>query len=191
MPATDSKLTMEGLNDAQINQILESGWETGGFRFFFETFADLITNPDSNAVASEFIRNKIRAIVKDPVTAELLCPQYAVFAKRPPLGHQYYETFNKPHVHLVNTKSDPIQEITEKGVRTETEEYEFDMIIYALGFDAATGALTNIDIQGKDGETLREKWSTGLSTFLGLMVQNYPNMFMIMVSILHTLLPTR
>ena len=98
MSMVDSKQTTEGLSERQINRILERGWETGGFRFIFETFADLITSQKANDIASEFVKNKIRAVVHDEKTAETLCPDYPLFAKRPPLGHYYFETFNKVRI---------------------------------------------------------------------------------------------
>ena len=153
--------------------------EIGGFRYIFETFADLLTNKKANDIASEFVRNKIRVMVQDEETAELLCPDHALMAKRPPLGHHYFETFNKPHVKLVSIKDNPIQEITEKGLRTATDEYEFDMIIYAVGFDAATGPLTVMDVRGREQRCLGEEWNKSLETFLGISVEGFPNMFMI------------
>jgi cyclohexanone monooxygenase len=111
--------TIADVTPEQHQRILERGWETGGFRFIFETFDDIFIDEKSNEVASEFIRNKIRTIVKDPKTAELLCPKdYPLTAKRPPLGHFYYETFNRPNVTLVDIKDDPIAEITPWAVRT-------------------------------------------------------------------------
>ena len=175
----DSKQSTEGLSEKKINQIFERGWETGGFRFIFETFNDLIVNQKANDLASEFVKNKIRAIVNDEKTAELLCPTHSIFAKRPPLGHYYFEAFNKPNVELIDVKTSPIEEITEKGVRTTTGEYEFDMIIYAIGFDASTGALANMDVRGKSGETLGAVWRKQLETFLGICMPDFPNMFMI------------
>lgn len=180
MSMSDSKLMMADMeSDVQIQRVLDAGWETGGFRFVFETFGDLITNQKSNDVASEFVRNKIRAIVKDPVTAEILCPKYSLFAKRPPLGHHYFETYNKPNVSLVDVSERPIDEITENGIRRGDEEWEFDVIIYAIGFDAATGAITSMDIRGRDDRSLAKEWATSLETYLGICVEGYPNMFMI------------
>ena len=153
--------------------------ELGGFRFIFQTFTDLLTNQKANDIASEFCRNKIRAMVDDEETAEDLCPDYALMAKRPPLGHYYYETFNKPNVKLINVKKDPIHEITESGVRTGKGEHEFDMIIYAIGFDAVTGALAAMDVRGRDDRSLNEEWLKNLETLLGIAVEGYPNMFMI------------
>ena len=151
----------------------------GGFRYIFETFCDTLTNQKANDIAAEFVRNKIRAVVLDEETAETLCPDHALMAKRPPLGHQYFETFNKPHVKLVSIRNNPIQEITEKGLRTGTDEYEFDMIIYAVGFDGGTGPLTAMDVRGRDQRCLGDEWSKSLETLLGIAVEGYPNMFMI------------
>jgi cyclohexanone monooxygenase len=180
MSMKDSPLATKGLSDKKIRQVLERGWETGGFRFIFETFNDLIVNQEANDIASEFVKDKIRALVHDEKTAEDLIPDYALFAKRPPLGHYYFEAFNKPHVELVNVKNNPIQEITEKGLRTGTDEYEFDMIIYAIGFDASTGAIANMELKGRDKQNLGDIWwKEGVETFDGIMVHGYPNMFMI------------
>lgn len=131
----DSSQMHESIKDdpAEVQRVLEGGWEKGGFRYFFETFGDLLLSDESNRAIADFIRRKIKAIVRDPETAELLCPQYPVVSKRPPLGHHYYETFNRPHVRLVDIKKDPIQDMTPNGLRTQNEEFEFDMIIFALG----------------------------------------------------------
>jgi cation diffusion facilitator CzcD-associated flavoprotein CzcO len=165
----------------QHRQVLEAGWEAGGFRFIFETFDDLLVDQYSNDVASEFFRQKIRAIVKDPETAELLCPtDHPLAGKRPPLGHFYYETYNRKNVSLVSVKENPIARITPKGVQlADGTEYEADIIIFALGFDAVTGALTSMEVHGRDGHTLKERWKDGAYTYLGNCVEGYPNMFMI------------
>ncbi len=187
MSFVDSKEQMMQLEDEKkIRRVLENGWEIGGFRYIFETFCDLLTSQKANDIASDFVREKIRSVVKDEDTAELLCPDHALMAKRPPLGHHYFETYNKPNVTLVPIKDNPIKEINEKGVvltekdkRTEQDEFEFDMIIYAVGFDAATGALANMDLRGKNDRQLGEEWSSQLETFLGIGMEGYPNLFMI------------
>jgi cyclohexanone monooxygenase len=161
-------------------RILERGWETGGFRFIFETFDDIFTDDKSNEAAAEFVRNKIRTIVTDPVTAELLCPKdYPLAAKRPPLGHFYYETFNRPNVSLIDISGDPIAEITTHGVRTATRDFEADVIVFATGFDAVTGTLAAMDLRGRSGVTIAEKWHDGPRTHLGIAVDGFPNLFMI------------
>lgn len=130
---TDSQLKYEDLDEKAMQRVLDSGWEKGGFHYFFETFGDTLTNPKTNEMASEFVRNKIRAIVEDKELAERLCPTYPIFSKRPPAGHNYYQAFNRSNVELVDISNDPIEEITPKGLRLGSKEYEFDMIIFALG----------------------------------------------------------
>jgi cation diffusion facilitator CzcD-associated flavoprotein CzcO len=170
--------TIADVDDAGHQQVLEAGWEAGGFRFIFETFDDMLLDPKSNEVAAEFVRRKIRAVVKDPKKADLLCPKYPLMAKRPPLGHFYYEAYNRPNVQLVDVSKNPIVEATTKGLRTATDEYEFDIIIFAIGFDVATGGLDNIDIRGPT-QSLKEDWSKRLETYLGIGVEGFPNLLLI------------
>ncbi|CDO09676.1 NAD(P)/FAD-dependent oxidoreductase [Mycolicibacterium cosmeticum] len=164
----------------QRRSIFESKWNEGGFHFANECFNDLATNHEASELASEFIRSKIREIVTDPVTAELLCPKtYSFNGKRVPTGHGYYDAFNLDHVRLVDTASTPITEITPAGVRVGDTEYPLDVLIFATGFDAMTGTLTNIDIIGREGITLRERWARdGLRSNLGIGVHGFPNFFM-------------
>lgn len=166
-------------NKDKIKKSLDAGWECGGFHFQFETLDDLFTNKDSNEIASEYVREKIRAIVHDRETAEKLCPKYPFLSKRPPCGHFYYEAFNRPSVELVDIKKDNLS-IYEKGIRTASGgEYEFDMIISALGFDAATGALNEMDIRGSQGKSLSSYSAKRLETFAGVLVSGFPNMFVV------------
>ncbi|WP_213571504.1 NAD(P)/FAD-dependent oxidoreductase [Rhodococcus sp. USK13] len=161
-------------------QVLEAGWEAGGFRFLYETFDDITTDPEANAIASEFVREKIRAIVKDPATAELLCPKdHPLGSKRPPLGHFYYEAFNRENVEIVDVSREPISRITPRGITVGNVEHEVDVIIFATGFDAGSGSYDLIDIRGRGGQALREAWASGARTHLGLMAHAFPNMFMI------------
>jgi cyclohexanone monooxygenase len=169
-----------GMSGPARQRRLEAGWEKGGFRFLFETFADMLSDPETNEAACEFVRGKIRAIVDDPATAEVLCPKgYPLGAKRPPLGHFYYEAFNRPNVALVDVSDNPIQAITRTGIQTQNSHHECDVLIIATGFDAGTGAMSSIDITGRAGRTLREKWEAGPRTYLGIGVDEFPNMFMI------------
>ena len=186
MDIEDTSAKMMECDDVKIKQILEYGWEIGGFRFIFETFADLLTNQKANDIASEFLRDKIRSIVKDKDTAELLCPDYAFMAKRPPLGHHYFEAFNKPNVQLISIGDNPIKEITQTGItlekkdaRTNEDTYVFDVLIFAIGFDASTGPLSTIDVRGREDKPLGKLWSSRLETFLAIAVTRFPNMFMI------------
>lgn len=162
-------------------RIFQEYWDKGGFRFYFETFDDLLTDARANQMAADFIAGKIKEKVEDPETAELLTPSgYPLFAKRPPLDHGFYEAFNRDNVHLVDIKDrEPIVEITESGVRTEKQHYEFDIIVLATGFAAYTGALEAIDIRGKGGVLLRDKWQDTSSSIMGVCVADFPNMFMI------------
>jgi len=162
-------------------RIFEELWQEGGFRFCFESFDDLLNDLDANEAAAKFIRGKIADMVDDPRTAELLTPTtYPLFAKRPPLDHGYFEAFNRDNVHLVDiANTEAIEEITEKGVKTTNGEYEFDILVFATGFDALTGALDRLTIEGRDGLTLKEKWRAGPGTFMGVGVHGFPNFFMI------------
>lgn len=164
----------------QRREIFESKWNEGGFHFANECFNDLAVNHEASELASEFIRSKIREIVDDPTTAELLCPKtYSFNGKRVPTGHGYYAAFNLDHVHLIDTASQPITAVTPRGVVVGDTEYELDVLIFATGFDAMTGTLTNIDIVGTEGITLRDKWTRdGLSSNLGINVHGFPNFFM-------------
>lgn len=162
-------------------RIFEEKWREGGFHFMLETFNDLALDDESNHYASEFIRKKIRETVRDPETAELLCPKdYPFNGKRPPGGHGYYEAYNRDNVRLIDIRERGIDEITPDGVRVNGELHELDVLIFATGFDAMTGTLTAIDIVGRDGVVLREKWADGLKTNLGLAVNGFPNFFMIL-----------
>ena len=168
------------VTEEERNQIFEALWQEGGFKFMWGSFHDLMRDRDANDLAAEFIRNKIREIVDDPETAEKLCPSdHPWGSKRPPIDTDYFVTYNRDNVELVDIKTDPIAEITEKGIRTEQGEWTFDMIVYATGFDAMTGSLLKIDIRGRDGLTLGEKWHAGPRTYLGLQVHGFPNLFTI------------
>jgi cation diffusion facilitator CzcD-associated flavoprotein CzcO len=163
-----------------LQRIYEEGWQKGGFRFLFETFDDLVVDEKANETAAEFVRSKIREIVKDPKVAEMLSPRdYPLGGKRLPAGHSYFEAFNRDNVTLVDIKASPIEEVTETGIRTATDDYELDMIVFATGFDAFTGALTRVDIRGVDGASLKDKWQDGPRTLFGLGSHGFPNLFAI------------
>jgi cyclohexanone monooxygenase len=168
------------VSEEERNAQYEAKWAEGGSISFLYSYTDLLVNKESNDTASEFVRNKIRSIVKDPVTAELLAPKdHPIGTKRLCLDTNYYETYNRDNVRLVDVRSAPIQEITEKGVRTADADYELDAIVFATGFDAMTGALREIDIRAGNGPSLAEKWRGGPLTYLGIMVAGFPNMFII------------
>jgi cation diffusion facilitator CzcD-associated flavoprotein CzcO len=179
MPFEIGHETAEGMSMEELEEDLESRWEEGGFRFLL-AFEDLLTNEKTNEKVSEFLRNKIRESVDDPELAEKLVPKDHYYAtKRPPLHTDYYETFNKDNVSLVDVHETPIERIAPEGIQTSDKLHEFDMIIYATGFDAMTGTLLNMDIKGRDGLTLDEKWADGPQTYLGLSMHGFPNMFTI------------
>ena len=158
----------------------EAGWAGGGFGFLFGSFKDLTTDRRANDTVSEFIRSKIREMVKDPETVEKLLPTDHPFtSKRALIDTNYFDTYNRENVELVDIRHSPIQEITPKGIRTEDEEFEFDMIVFATGFDAMTGTFFKMDIRGRNDVALKDKWSEGPKTYLGLQVAGFPNMFMI------------
>jgi cyclohexanone monooxygenase len=157
----------------------EARWAAGGTAFM-ASFSDLILDKRSNDTAAEFVREKIRAIVKDPAVAELLAPKdYPIGTKRICVDTEYFAAYNRPNVKLVDVRVEPITEITPDGVRAGETEYTLDAIVFATGFDAMTGALAKIDIRGVDGLALCEEWAAGPRTYLGLMSAGFPNLFMI------------
>jgi cyclohexanone monooxygenase len=158
----------------------ETKWADGGSISFLYSFTDLLINRESNETASEFVRRKIRATVKDPKTAELLCPNdHPIGTKRLILDTDYYETYNRDNVTLVDIRSTPIEEITPAGLRTADADYVLDAIVFATGFDAMTGAMKEIDVHTDAGLSIREKWEGGPHTYLGIMIAGFPNLFMI------------
>jgi cation diffusion facilitator CzcD-associated flavoprotein CzcO len=154
-------------------------YDEPGFGIWLANFREIFTDEAANAEISEYIADRIRRRVKDPRTAEKLIPKDHGFGvQRVPLETNYYEAYNRPNVHLVDISETPLVRETERGLRTSEREYEFDIIVYATGFDAITGAFDRIDIRGKGGERLREKWADACSTFLGMMIHGFPNLFM-------------
>ncbi len=166
----------------EIQGIFEEHWK-GSFRWVFETFDDLLSNPEANRMASQFIIDKMRERIDDPAKADILVPttdDYPLFAKRPPLDHHYLEAYNRDNVHLVDIKNkEPITEITETGVRTTENDFEFDIIVLATGFRAYTGALEAFPIRGESGQSLREKWETTSNCLMGVCAADFPNLFMV------------
>lgn len=158
----------------------EAGWAKGGHGFLWGSFKDIGVDRRANDTAAEFIRAKIREIVKDPGTVEKLLPtDHPLGSKRALIDTNYFETYNRENVELVDIRHSPIQEITPEGIRTEDEDFEFDMIVFATGFDAMTGSFFKMDIRGRDNLSLKDKWAEGPKTYLGLQVAGFPNMFMI------------
>jgi cyclohexanone monooxygenase len=156
----------------------EARWAKGGLPFM-SSFADILYSREANDTAAEFIRGKIRGLVRDPKVAEMLAPTSVVGCKRLCSDTEYYETFNRPNVTLVDLRRTPIEEILPHGLRTTEREYALDSLVFATGFDAMTGALTRIDIRGVGGTTLADKWAEGPRTYLGVATAGFPNLFII------------
>ncbi len=179
VPAKPVELSALQVSEEERRARYEEAWEAGELAIL-GTFNDLLVNPAANETLAEFIREKIRSIVKDPDTAEALCPKDHPFGtKRPCLDTGYYETFNLPHVKLVDIRKQPITAITATGIDTAQGSFEFDAIVFATGFDAMTGAIVSVDITGKNGQRLADKWAHGPRTYLGLTTVGFPNFFMV------------
>ena len=168
------------VTDDEREATYREAWEAGSLIKILSAYTDLMIDPAANDTAAEFVRNEIRRIVDDPDVAEALCPtDYPVGAKRPCLDTDFYTTFNKPNVRLVNLRQTPIVEVTESGIQTTAEHHAFDAIVLATGFDAMTGALNAIDIVGQSGLRLADKWKAGPRAYLGVSIADFPNLFTI------------
>ena len=168
------------LSPEDRREAFEAAWEQGGFVFSLGTFSDILTDPVANEAAADFVRSKIADTVDDPAVAEMLTPRDFPFAtKRLPLDTNYYATFNRQNVTLVDLRRTPIERVTPEGVETAGGVHDVDVLIFATGFDALTGPLLSMDIRGRDGRTLREAWEEGPVTYLGLGVPGLPNLFTI------------
>ena len=173
----DSRSALEVSEEERL-ALYEELWALPGFTKWLGNFQDIMTNREANETFAEFVRNKIRARVHDPEVAELLAPKDHPFgAKRIPLETHYYEAYNRDNVKLVDVNPAPIERITPKGVKTQDAEYEFDVIIYATGFDAVSGPLTRMDIRGEGGQTFKDKWANGPRSYLGIQTAGFPNFF--------------
>ena len=178
--ATDPRATHEVTQEER-----EAFWEKlygePGFGIWMGNFRDILVDREANALISDFVARKIRQRVKDPAIAEKLIPKNHGFGtRRLPLESGYFEVYNQPNVKLVDITETPIERVTPTGIKTSDAEYEFDIIIYATGFDAITGAFDRINIRGVDGVSLKDKWKEGPQTFLGILVDGFPNMLMVM-----------
>ena len=163
----------------QRQELYTKRWAIGGTGFL-GSFNDLLTNADANYTAAEYVRQQIKRVVKDKETAEILCPRsYPIGTKRICIDTGYFETYNRENVKLVDISKKPIQRLVADGIIVDDQLYAFDSIIFATGFDAMTGSIFNVDIKGRDGLALKEKWNAGPKTYLGLMSASFPNLFMI------------
>jgi cyclohexanone monooxygenase len=167
------------VSEEERQQEYERRWAAGGVNFV-HSFNNIYTDEAANETAADFVRAKIRQIVKDPDVANKLCPtDHPLGSKRICVASNYYETYNRPNVELVDVRHENIESVTPHGIRTRYREYLADVIIFATGYDALTGALTRIDIRGREGQSLKEKWEHGPKNYLGLMTAGFPNMFII------------
>lgn len=166
------------VTEQERQEFYEKIWAAPGFTKWLGVFRDVLSDLKANETFAEFVRNKIRQRVKDPKIAEKLIPRDHPFGtKRVPLESGYYEVYNRDNVVLVDLNETPIERITAKGIKTNTSDYEFDMIIFATGFDAVTGAFSRIDFRGVGGRSLKDKWADGPRTYLGLQSAGFPNLF--------------
>jgi cation diffusion facilitator CzcD-associated flavoprotein CzcO len=179
-PFTIEDRSIFDVSDEEREQIFEQQWSIGGLQFR-AAFRDVLLDKKANDKVATFLKNKIRTIVKDPETAEKLANiDHPYASKRPPIDSFYFETFNEPHVELVDVRADPIEAITRKGIRLKSgAEHELDVIVFATGFDAMTGSLLKLNITGRSGLPLAEAWKAGPTNYLGLQVSGFPNMFTI------------
>ena len=173
-----NQASARAVSEDERQRQFEARWRQGGLSFM-GVFDDLLLDETSNQYAAEFVRGKIRSIVKDPAVADLLSPRQVIGCKRLCVDTGYYASFNRPNVELVDIKADPIERLTATGLRTARAEYHFDTLVLATGFDAMTGSLNRIDIRGREGLSLKEAWAAGPRTYLGLGVAGFPNLFLI------------
>ena len=176
MPRDEGSALAVGAEDRA--RAYEACWQRGGLGYL-RAFADLILDQRANDTAAEFVRGKIRATVRDPAVAQLLLPKQTIGCKRMCVDSGYYEAFNRDNVHLVDISRSGIEEITPRGLKAAGREYELDRIVFATGFDAMTGALLRMKIRGRGGLTLKDKWTAGPRSYLGLGVAGFPNLFII------------
>ncbi len=168
------------LSPAELRAQFEADWAKGGFEWMFGSFRDLLVDPRANALAADFVREKIRNAVTDPDTARKLTPTgYPIGTKRLPLDADYFETFNRDNVRLIDLRETPIEAIVPDGIRTSAETVSLDAIVFATGFDAMTGPLNRLGIRGRGGAALSAKWTAGPQTYLGLCTRGFPNLFMV------------
>ncbi|MGQ0502218.1 MAG: flavin-containing monooxygenase [Panacagrimonas sp.] len=169
------------LSPAERQKVMEQLWADGSLSFWIAGFREVFFDAKVADEFSQFVNQRIRARVKDPEVAEKLVPKgYGFGSRRVPLETNYYEAYNRDNVQLVDVNEEPIECITGKGIKTSKGEYELDILVFATGFDGSTGALTQIDIRGRNGVSLREQWAEDVRTTIGMQVHGYPNMFLTM-----------
>ncbi|MDG2051358.1 MAG: NAD(P)/FAD-dependent oxidoreductase [Myxococcota bacterium] len=163
----------------QRTALYEKLWQRGGFKFFLELYSDIATSEEANESLADFVRDKIRQIVKDPETAQKLLPDYFVITKRPILENGYFEAFNRENVSLVDLREDPIERVTPTSIITRQGEHPIDMLVLATGYDAISGSMLRLNPKGRGGIRLKERWTDRFHNYLGLTIGDFPNLFMI------------
>ena len=198
MPGNQARLNLNKKNAVEVTELerfaeYQRRWQDGGAHFI-GSYQDLLFNVESNKTAADFVRDRIRETVHDPEIAEKLCPDYVIGCKRLCVDSNYFETFNRSNVTLVDVSTNAIDRITQQGPKVADQVYEVDAIVFATGFDNITGALLNVDISGIDGKLLKEKWQDGPRSYLGLMTADFPNLFTVTgpgsPSVLTNMIPT-
>lgn len=164
---------------AEREALYEKLWQRGGFGFFLESYVDIAVDEEANRSLADFVKAKIRQIVRDPETAEKLMPDHFVATKRPILDNGYFETFNRDNVTLIDLRKDPIERFTPTSVITRSGEHPIDMLVLATGFDAISGSMLRLDPKGRGGVSLKERWHDRFHNYLGLTIGGFPNLFMI------------
>lgn len=173
-------LGAQEVSDELRENMLEKAWASGNLSVFLNVFTDTALEAKSCQLVADFVLRQIRATVSDSVTADALCPNdHLLGTKRMCMDSNYYATYNRSNVHLVDLKQDPIIKITPSGIDTASRSHELDVIVFATGFDAITGPLVAVDIRGRGGVQLAKEWADGPKTYLGLAVEKFPNFFMI------------
>ena len=177
----ESEVEAMSVSEEERQRVFQENWELGGgFRFMFGTFCDIATSPEANAAAANFVRAKISEIVDDPDKARKLTPT-DLYAKRPLCANNYYATYNRENVDLVDVKENPIVEITPAGIMTaDGVEHELDVIVFATGFDAVDGHYKTMNLRGRDNATLGDHWKSAPTSYLGVTTSGFPNMFMVL-----------
>ncbi|MCK9521357.1 MAG: NAD(P)/FAD-dependent oxidoreductase, partial [Dehalococcoidia bacterium] len=177
----ESTVAATEVDEAERERVFQAAWDRGnGFYYMFGTFNDIAVSAEANEAAAAFIRRKIAEVVKDPETARLLTPTLP-YAKRPLCNDNYYEVYNQDNVKLVSIKENPIVEITPRGVQTaDGVEHEFDVLVFATGFDAVDGNYRRIDIRGRGGVSVDEHWKEAPTSYLGISTAGFPNLFMVL-----------
>ena len=166
------------VSEKERTAFYEKLWNERGFALWLGNYSDLLTDEEANHTISEFVRDKIRSQVNDPVIAEKLCPKDHGFGtRRVPCESGYYKAFNQPNVHLIDISETPIDCINEDGIKTSVEQYDLDFIVFATGFDGVTGAYNKVNIIGEDGSKLSDEWKEGPETYLGMQTPGFPNLF--------------